>query len=116
MIEVSIVGLNGHITDLRLRSNNVNNIKKRIYNFFKAKNSDNTVDVDGVINKYHMKYQILLLNNELLQDNAVNDRDVITLVLDNAAIQNDVSKLQKHKELIKRIEEMIASRKLNRFN
>jgi len=72
--------------------------------------------VDGVINKYHMKYQILLLNNELLQDNAVNDRDVITLVLDSAAIQNEVSKLQKRKELIKRIEEMFASRKLNPFN
>jgi len=36
MIEVSIVGLNGHITDLRLRSNNVNNIKKTYIQFFQS--------------------------------------------------------------------------------
>ena len=63
-----------------------------------------------------MKYQILLLNNELLQDNAVNDRDVITVVLDSAAIQNEISKSHKLTELIKRVEEMLEAQKLNPFN
>ena len=116
MIEVSIIGLKGHITNLRLRCPNGNNIRKRIYYCFKNKNTNNIVDEEGVINKYHMKYQILLLNTELLQDNALNYRDVITLVLDNAAIQKDISKLQNEKEFIKRVNESFESRKLNPFN
>ena len=94
MIQVNVTGLNGHIINLRIRNTNVDNIKRRIYNHFKAQSINIDVDADGKINKYHMKYQILLLNTELLHDDVVKDGDVITLLLDNTAIQHDVRKLE----------------------
>ncbi len=103
MIEISVTGLNGHIINLHLRNTNVDNIKRRIYNHFKTQSTNSNVDADGKINKYHMKYQILLLNTKPLQDDVLKNGDVITLLLDNAAIQKDVRKLEKYNEFLQRM-------------
>ena len=116
MIEVNVTGLNGHIINLRLRNTDVDNIKRRIYNHFKAQSTNSYVDADGKINKYHMKYQILLLNNEHLQDDVLQDGDVVTLVLDNTAIQHDVLKLEKYNAFLQRMNEQFELSKLNPFN
>ena len=116
MIVVNVTGLNGHIINLRLRNTNVDNIKRRIYNHFKTQNTNSYVDADGKINKYHMKYQILLLNNEHLQDHVLKNGDVITLLLDNTAIQKDVSKLEKYNEFLQRMNEQFELSALNPFN
>ena len=105
MIEVNVTGVNGHIINLRLRNTNVDNIKRRIYNHFKAQSTNSYVDADFKINKYHMKYQILLLNNEPLRDDVLNNGDVITLLLDNTAIQKDVRQLEKYNEFLQRMKE-----------
>ena len=115
MIEISVIGLNGHITNLRLRSTSVDNIKRRIYKYFKSQ-STSYVDADGKINKYHMKYQILLLNTEFLQDDVLKNGDVITLLLDNTAIQKDVHKLEKYNEFLQQLNEQFELSKLSRFN
>ena len=115
MIEISVIGLNGHITNFRLRSTTVDNIKRRIYNHFKNQ-STSYVGADGKINKYHMKYQILLLNTELLQDDVLKNGDVITMLLDNTAIQNDIRKLEKYNEFLQKLNEQFELSKLNRFN
>ena len=63
-----------------------------------------------------MKYQILLLNTELLQDDVWMNGDVLTLLLDNTAIQKDVPKLEKHNEFLQRMNEQFELSKLNPFN
>ena len=48
MIAVSVNSLKGHILNLRLRSTNVNNVKRRIYSHLKPKDANNIADDDGV--------------------------------------------------------------------
>ena len=62
--------------------------KKRIYNHFKGLNRDDAY-------KYHVKYQTLLLNTELLKSDILKHGDIITLILRNKTVEQETTEQRK---------------------